>query len=54
VLRGRDYVVPQDVKDLAERVLAHRIILSPDAKMNGLTEETAISRLLASVPVPGV
>jgi len=53
VLRGRDYVVPQDVKDLAERVLAHRIILSPDAKMNGLTEEAAIAKLLASVPVPG-
>ena len=31
VLRGRDYVVPQDVKDLAVRVLSHRIILSPDA-----------------------
>jgi MoxR-like ATPase len=54
VLRGRDFVVPQDIKDLAERVLAHRIILSPDAKMNGLVEEAAISRLLASVPVPGV
>ena len=31
VLRGRDYVVPQDVKDLAGRVLSHRIILSPEA-----------------------
>jgi MoxR-like ATPase len=54
ILRGRDYVVPQDVKDLAERVLSHRIILSPDAKVSGQTEEAAIARLLASVPVPGV
>jgi MoxR-like ATPase len=52
ILRGRDYVVPQDVKDLAGRVLSHRIILSPDARLHDLTEEAVIARLLESVPVP--
>ena len=52
ILRGRDYVVPQDVKDLAGRVLSHRIILSPDARLHDLSEEAVIARLLESVPVP--
>ena len=52
ILRGRDYVVPQDVKDLAGRVLSHRIILSPDARLHDRTEEAVIARLLESVPVP--
>jgi MoxR-like ATPase len=54
VLRGRDYVVPQDLKDLCERVLAHRIILSSDAKVHGQTEGAVLARLLATVPVPGL
>jgi MoxR-like ATPase len=52
ILRGRDYVVPQDVKDLAARVLSHRIILSPDAPVSPHAEQATIARLLASVPVP--
>ncbi len=52
LLRQRDYVVPQDIKDLAVRVLSHRIILSPDFRVREQTEETVISRLLESVPVP--
>jgi MoxR-like ATPase len=52
ILRERDYVVPQDVKDLAERVLSHRIILSPDAPMSGHAEQAVIARVLADVPVP--
>ena len=53
VLRGRDFVVPQDLKDLSGRVLGHRIILSSDAKVHGLTEDAVIARLLEGVPVPG-
>ncbi len=52
VLRGRDYVVPQDVKDLAARVLGHRIILSPDAPLGGDAEQAAVTRILATLPVP--
>jgi MoxR-like ATPase len=53
VLRGRDFVVPQDLKDLSGRVLGHRIILSSDAKVHGQTEEAVIAGLLEGVPVPG-
>jgi MoxR-like ATPase len=53
LLRGRDYVVPQDLKDLSQRVLGHRIILSSDARVHGLTEAAVIARLLETVPVPG-
>ena len=53
VLRGRDFVVPQDLKDLSTRVLGHRIILSSDARVHGQTEEAVIARLLEGVPVPG-
>jgi len=53
VLRGRDFVVPQDIKDLAVRVLSHRIILAPDAKMHGQAEGAVVARLLETVRVPG-
>ena len=53
VLRGRDFVVPQDLKDLAVRVLSHRIILSPDADTRHRAEEAVIARLLEAVPIPG-
>jgi MoxR-like ATPase len=53
VLRGRDFVVPQDIKDLAGRVISHRIILSPDAKVHGQSEGEALADLLKAVPVPG-
>jgi MoxR-like ATPase len=53
LLRGRDFVVPQDLKELAGRILSHRVILSPDARVHGLTEEDVVAGLLADVPVPG-
>ena len=53
VLRGRDHVVPQDVKDLAPRVLGHRIILASEAGAQAHAEEAVIARLLDVVPVPG-
>ena len=53
VLRGRDFVVPHDVKDLAGAVLSHRIILSADARVSGRTEQAAVTAVLAAVPVPG-
>ena len=53
VLRGRDYVVPQDVKDLGQRVLGHRIILSPEAGTHAHAEQAVIARILDTVPIPG-
>jgi MoxR-like ATPase len=52
LLRGRDFVVPKDIKDLAVRVLAHRLMLSPDAKVHGVSAENVVARLLETVPVP--
>jgi len=52
LLRGRDFVVPKDVKDLAVRCLAHRIMLSPDAKVHGVSAESVVAKLLDTVPVP--
>jgi MoxR-like ATPase len=52
LLRGRDFVVPKDIKDLAVRVLAHRIMLSADAKVHGVGAETVVAKLLETVPVP--
>ena len=52
LLRGRDFVVPKDVKDLAVRCLAHRLMLSPDAKVHGVGAESVVAKLLETVPVP--
>ncbi len=52
LLDGRDYVTPQDVKNLATRVLSHRIILSPDGRAHGRSRADVVRRLLESVPVP--
>jgi MoxR-like ATPase len=51
-LRGRDHVLPDDVKALAEPVLAHRVIVDPAARMRGLTASQAVTRLLDQVPLP--
>ena len=52
LLRGRDFVVPKDVKELAVRCLAHRVMLSPDAKVHGVSAESLVAKLLETVPVP--
>ena len=49
---GRDVAAPDDVKAVALPVLAHRVVLRPDAAARGLTAEQAIGDILASVPVP--
>ncbi len=52
LLDGRDYVVPEDVKRMAEPVLAHRILLSPEARMRNMTNERVLASVLNSVQVP--
>ncbi|NEG55842.1 AAA family ATPase [Bifidobacterium platyrrhinorum] len=49
---GRGYVVPDDVKDLAVPVLAHRLSLTAEATFAGDTPETVIARILEDVPAP--
>ncbi|KUM39113.1 MoxR family ATPase [Arthrobacter sp. EpRS71] len=52
VLKGRDHVIPEDVKNLAQRILRHRIILGFDAVVEGISVETVIDAVLASVQTP--
>ena len=54
LLRGRDYVLPQDVLDVATDVLPHRIVLSYDAIADGVPAAHAIRRVLQTIPLPQV
>ncbi len=51
-LQGRDYILPDDVKFLAPHVYRHRILLKPDAEIEGLTPDDVIDRLLAEAEIP--
>lgn len=50
---GRDYVIPDDVKALAEPVLGHRLIISPAARIRNVVSSTVMNDILNAVPVPG-
>jgi len=49
---GRNYVLPDDVKELAQPVWAHRFVLDPEAEFAGATSEAVLGRLLADVAAP--
>ena len=49
---GRHYVTPDDLKALAGPVLAHRVLLTPDAQLQGINPDDAVEDLLRQVPVP--
>ena len=51
-LRGSTFVTPDEVKDVAAPVLRHRVILRPEAMLDGLTTDYFLSNILRSVPVP--
>jgi MoxR-like ATPase len=50
--RGRDYVVPDDVQDLAVPVLGHRLLLAPEAQMRGSGVQEVLETLVGRVPIP--
>ena len=52
LLRGRTYVLPQDVFDVAPDVLRHRLVLSYEALAQGLTADQILARVLSTVPAP--
>ncbi|MBH51746.1 MAG: AAA family ATPase [Chloroflexi bacterium] len=54
LMDGREYVLPDDVKDTAVSVLAHRIIVSSSAKMSGLDSENIVNSIIGNVPIPGI
>ncbi|MGO9802293.1 MAG: AAA family ATPase [Steroidobacteraceae bacterium] len=51
-LRGADFVTPDDVKDAAVAVMAHRLVLTPEAALEGATDTAVVAELLAATPVP--
>ena len=54
LLRGRDYVLPQDVLDIATDVLSHRLVLSYDAIADGVPSSQAVRRILQTISLPQV
>ncbi len=50
---GRRFVIPDDVKALAVPVLAHRLLVTPEAQLQGITPADALGEVLRAVPVPG-
>ncbi|HYU20265.1 MAG TPA: MoxR family ATPase [Chloroflexota bacterium] len=53
LLRGREYVTPDDVKVLASAAFAHRMIVQPSARVKDVSGRTIVEEIAASVPVPG-
>ncbi|MBU0494865.1 MAG: MoxR family ATPase [Chloroflexi bacterium] len=51
-LQGRDFVLPDDVKHLAPHVLAHRLILNPEARLHGRKVEQIVEEIVSAEPVP--
>ena len=54
LVRGRDFVVPQDVIDVAPDVLRHRLVLSYDALADGIPVDDILTRLLRAIPLPQI
>jgi len=51
-IKGRDFVTPEDVVEMAPHVLRHRIILTPEKEMEGVTEDDLIDTILKSIEIP--
>ena len=51
-INGRDFVTPDDILQIAPPVLRHRIILSPDKEMEGVTEDAVIQQIIQSLDIP--
>lgn len=51
-IRGRDFVTPEDIQFVAKPVLNHRLILTPEAEMEGMTTEDVVNEILQTIEVP--
>jgi MoxR-like ATPase len=52
LLQGRDFITPDDVRQVAPSILHHRLILTAEAEMEGITPLKAATRLIEKVEVP--
>jgi MoxR-like ATPase len=53
-MAGRDHVLPDDVQRLARPVLAHRLILTTEARLSGVTPEALVGEIVQRTPVPAL
>lgn len=51
-IRGRDFVIPEDIQFIAKHVLNHRLILTPEAEMEGVTPEEIVAEIIETLEVP--
>jgi MoxR-like ATPase len=51
-INGRDFVTPEDILEVVSPVLRHRIILSPDKEMEGVTEDAVIKQIIQTMDIP--
>jgi len=52
LFEGREFVVPETIQQIATEVIAHRLVLEPDARFSGTTAQAVIREIIESVPVP--
>ena len=52
LFEGRDYVTPETIQQLAPDIIAHRLVVSPEAKLNGLTGRAIVENILEQTPAP--
>lgn len=51
---GRDFVIPEDIKEILPKVIAHRLVLSPKARVNHITQENIIEEIIKQTPAPKI
>jgi len=51
-VQGRDFVIPEDIKKVLVPVLAHRVIVSPEKEMEGITQENVIEIITNTIEIP--
>lgn len=52
LFEGRDFVVPETIQAVAADVIAHRLVIAPEAKLSGVSGRQVVARILAEIPVP--
>ena len=52
LFEGRDFVTPETIQQLAPDIIAHRLVVSPEAKFNGLTGRSIVEKILEQTPAP--
>jgi len=52
-ISGRDFVIPDDIKLLAPKILPHRIVINPAARLTEITQVKIVNEILVSLPIPG-